>query len=105
MFDNLDLNKMQEMIGSLKDKVEAYESEVASKTYEAKAGGGMVSVKINGNCEIQDINFDDELLSDKQSLQILLISAVNDAINLANEEKKKGAAQAFGLGSFGGFGL
>ena len=102
MFDNLDLNKMQEMIGSLKDKVEAYESEVASKTYEAKAGGGMVSVKINGNCEIQDINFDDELLSDKQSLQILLISAVNDAINLANEEKKPIRVMDYSEGGFFG---
>ncbi len=101
MFENLDLNKMGEMISQMKEKVEAYEEEVASKSYEAKAGGGMVSVKINGNCEILDISIDDELLSDKQSLQILLISAVNDAINLANEEKKKGAAQAFGLGGLG----
>ena len=101
MFDNLDLSKMGEMISQMKEKVEAYEEEVANKSYEAKAGGGMVSVKINGNCEILDISIDDELLEDKQSLQILLISAVNDAINLANEEKKKGAAQAFGLGGLG----
>lgn len=101
MFDNLDLNKMGEMISQMKEKVEAYEEESANKSYEAKAGGGMVSVKINGNCEVLDISIDDELLEDKQSLQILLISAVNDAINLANEEKKKGAAQAFGLGGFG----
>lgn len=105
MFDNMDLSKMQDMIGKVKDKVEAYEEEIANKVFETKAGGGMISVKINGNAVIQDINIDDELLSDKQSLQILLISAVNDAIELANEEKKKGAAQAFGLGAFGGFGL
>ncbi|MDD7600597.1 MAG: YbaB/EbfC family nucleoid-associated protein [Campylobacter sp.] len=105
MFKNMDLSKMSEMISSVKEKVEAYESEVANKIYEAKAGGGMISVKINGNSEIQDIDIDDELLSDKQSLQILLISAINDAITLANEEKKKGAAQAFGLGGLGGFGL
>lgn len=101
MFDNLDLNKMGEMISQMKEKVEAYEEETANKSYEAKAGGGMVSVKINGNCEVLDISIDDELLEDKQSLQILLISAVNDAINLANEEKKKGAMQAFGLGGLG----
>ena len=101
MFDNLDLSKMGEMISSVKEKVEAYESEVANKVYETKAGGGMISVKINGNCEIQDITIDDELLSDKSSLQILLISAVNDAISLANEEKKKGVAGAFGLGGLG----
>ena len=49
MFENMDLSKMSEMISSVKEKVEAYESEVANKIYEAKAGGGMISVKINGN--------------------------------------------------------
>ena len=101
MFDNLDLSKMGEVLNSVKQKVEAFESEAASKTYTTKAGGGLVSVTIDGNAQIQDISIDDELLSDKQSLQILLISAGNEAYALANEEKKKQAAQAFGLGGLG----
>ena len=31
MFENMDLSKMSEMISSVKEKVEAYESEVANK--------------------------------------------------------------------------
>ena len=97
MFENIDLSKMGEMLNSVKQKVEEFEVEAAKQSYTTKAGGGLISVTIDGNAQIQDISIDDELLSDKQSLQILLISAVNEAYELVKEEKKKQAAQAFGI--------
>lgn len=97
MFENIDLSKMGEMLNSVKQKVEEFEVEAAKQSYTTKAGGGLISVTIDGNAQIQDISIDDELLSDKQSLQILLISAVNEAYELVKEEKKKQAAKAFGF--------
>lgn len=94
----MDFSKLGAMLQDVKEKAEQFESESAKKEFIAKSGGGMVSVKINGNAQILDINIDDELLSDKQSLQILLISAINDAINLAFDDKKKAAGAAFNLG-------
>ena len=82
MFDgidlkNLDLNKMlnqfQEMAQNAKD-------DNASRVFTSKAGGGMVEISINGNSEVIDLKIDDSLLEDKESLQILLISAMNDVI-------------------------
>ncbi len=101
MFEDIDFSKMGEMLESVKEKAKQLEDETASKEFEVKAGGGLISVKINGNAEIIDINIDDELLEDKQSMQILLISAINDAIKISFEEKKKAASAALGLGGFG----
>ena len=49
-----------------------------------------------------DIKIDDSLLEDKDSLQILLISCMNDVIKQSDENKKMMAMNMMGgLGSFG----
>lgn len=104
MFDgidlkNLDLNKMlnqfQEMAQNAKD-------DNASRVFTSKAGGGMVEISINGNSEVIDLKIDDSLLEDKDSLQILLISAMNDVIKQSDENKKMMAMNL--MGGFGSFG-
>ena len=59
-------------------------------------------IDAHDDLKLVDICIDDSLLEDKDSLQILLISAINDAIKLANDEKQNAAASLFG--GFGGFG-
>ena len=104
MFDgidlkNLDLNKMlnqfQEMAQNAKD-------DNASRVFTSKAGGGMVEISINENSEVIDLKIDDSLLEDKDSLQILLISAMNDVIKQSDENKKMMAMNL--MGGFGSFG-
>ena len=89
MFGNMDLNEMmknlQEQMGSSKDKI-----------FTAKSGGGMIEASVNGEFEVVDLNIDDSLLEDKESLQILLMSAVNDAIKMAVDDKKSQALNLFG---------
>jgi len=89
MLGNLDLN------GMLQQLQEGMKSQ-SDKTYTASSGGGMVEVVVNGEFEIIDMNIDDSLLEDKSSLQILLMSAVNDAIKMAVEDKKAQAMNMFG---------
>ena len=105
MFENIDFSKMGEMLESVKEKARQIEEESARAEFEVKAGGGLVKVKVNGALEVVDIEIDDELLEDKQSMQILLMAAINDAMKLAAEEKKKAAANALGLGGLGGLKL
>lgn len=102
MFKDFDLSKMTQMLSQAQQKANEFEESLAIKEFESKSGGGLISVKINGKSEILDICIDDSLLEDKDSLQILLISAINDAIKLANDEKQNAAASLFG--GFGGFG-
>ncbi|ARR01367.1 MULTISPECIES: YbaB/EbfC family nucleoid-associated protein [Campylobacter] len=102
MFKDFDFSKMTQMLSQAQQKADEFQAQLAQKEFCSKSGGGLISVKINGKSEILDISIDDSLLEDKDSLQILLISAINDAINLANEEKQKAASSL--LGGFGAFG-
>ena len=49
---------------------------------EATAGGGMVSVKMNGNNQLLSIQVDPEVFAggDKEMLQDLIVAAVNEGI-------------------------
>ena len=105
MLDGFDFSKMGEMVADLQKKAKEIEEANANKEYSVKSGGGLVSIKINGNGEVMDLNIDDSLLEDKESLQILLISAMNDAVKLIENEKKQMAAGMLGLGNLGNFDL
>ncbi len=89
MFGNIDLN---EMMKKLQESME----EQNNKTYTAKSGGGLVEATVNGQFELVDLKIDDSLLEDKESLQILIMSAVNDAIKMAVDDKKAQAMNMFG---------
>ncbi len=94
MFEGLDMSKMGQMMEELQSKAKELEEKSKSITLTAKAGGGMIEVSANGMGEIIDITIDDSLLEDKESLQILLISAVNDVNKMVEDNKK---SQAMGM--------
>jgi DNA-binding YbaB/EbfC family protein len=102
MFEGLDLGKMNEMMQQMQEKAKELEEKAKSVELTAKAGGGMVEIRANGSGEIIDLNIDDSLLEDKDSLQILLISAINDVNKMVEDNKK---SQAMGmLGGLNPFG-
>ncbi|WP_419764037.1 MAG: YbaB/EbfC family nucleoid-associated protein [Arcobacter sp.] len=98
MFDGIDLSKinLNEMMGQFQDMANKAKEDNAAKVFTSKAGGGMISLSINGNSEVIDLQIDDSLLDDKDSLQILLISAMNDVIKQSDENKKMMAMNMMG---------
>ena len=103
MFEGLDMSKMVEMMNQLQTKAKEMEEQAKNITMTAKAGGGMVAVTANGANEIIDITIDDSLLDDKSSMQILLISAINDVLKMVEDNKK---SQAMGMmGGMNPFGM
>ncbi|WP_263833963.1 YbaB/EbfC family nucleoid-associated protein [Sulfurospirillum oryzae] len=102
MFENFDLSKMGAMLEVAQKQAQKMQEDANSKQFTAKSGGGMVSVSMNGNGEVVDITLDDSLLNDKESLQILLISAMNDVSKMVEDNKKLATTQM--LSSIGGFG-
>lgn len=95
MFKDFDFSKMQEMLQDVQNKAKEFENELANKEFVAKSGAGMVEVKVNGKFQVIDIKIDDELLKDKSSMQILLISALNEALESASSSTKNVAADMF----------
>jgi DNA-binding YbaB/EbfC family protein len=72
--------KLQERMAQLQD-------ELALKTVEASAGGGMVSVLVNGRHELVSLKIEKEVVNpeDLDMLQDLIIAAVNEGIRKAQE--------------------
>ncbi len=103
MFEGLDMSKMGQMMEELQSKAKAMEEQSKLITMTAKAGGGMIEVTANGAGEVIDINIDNSILDDKESLQILLISAINDVFKMVEDNKK---SQAMGMmGGMNPFGM
>ncbi|CAM4106480.1 YbaB/EbfC family nucleoid-associated protein [Campylobacter armoricus] len=99
MFENMDFSKMGELLTKAQEKANELEQEALKKEFSAKSGGGLVKVSANGKGEIIDINIDDSLLEDKESMQILLIAAINDVLKMVEQNKKSMASNLFsGMG-------
>lgn len=83
-----DIKNLSQMLGGMQEQIQEMEQKSKDTILTAKSGGGLLSVSINGAGEVVDILIDDSLLEDKESLQILLISALNDAYKNVEENRK-----------------
>ena len=74
-----------------KQMQEQMQKRMAEMRVEASAGGGMVTVVINGTKQIQSIRIDPEVVSgdDVEMLQDLIVAALNDAYRKADDEMQK----------------
>lgn len=94
MFEGLDLGNMGKMMEQMQEKAKEIQEQAKNVQLTAKAGGGLIEITANGAGEIIDLTIDDSLLDDKESLQILLISAMNDITKMVEDNKK---SQAMGM--------
>ena len=94
MFENL--GDMGKLLEGMQEQAQKMESELEAKEFTVKTGGGMVAVTISGKGEVIDLEIDDSLLEDKESLQILLIAAINDANKMVEDNKKNSAMGMLG---------
>src|SRR4029077_16171266 len=62
--------------------------QVNSVTVEASAGGGMVTVKMNGQKQVLDVRIEPEVFASKdvEMLQDLVRAAVNEAVRRVDDE-------------------
>lgn len=79
---------IQQMMKQAQQMQERLQKQMAELRVEASAGGGMVTVVINGAKQLQSITIDPEVVSreDVGMLQDLIVAAVNDAQRKADEE-------------------
>ena len=78
---------IQEMMKQAQQMQERLQKEMTALTVEGNAGGGMVTVRINGAKQVQSITIDPEVVSkeDVGMLQDLIVAAINDAQRKADE--------------------
>ena len=89
------LGSIMKQAQKIQAQIAKVQEELAQKTVEASAGGGMITVVANGKQEIVSIRIEPEVIdaSDREMLQDLVVAAVNEALRksqeMVSEEMKK----------------
>jgi DNA-binding YbaB/EbfC family protein len=78
---------IQNMMKQAQQMQERLQREMAELKVEGNAGGGMVTVIVNGAKQIHSLKIDPEVVSkdDVEMLQDLIVAAINDAHRKADE--------------------
>ena len=84
----MEVNALQQMLTRFRQLQENLQQQVEAVHVEASAGGGMVTVKMNGQKQLTDVRIDPEVFAgkDQEMLQDLLRAAVNEASRRVDEE-------------------
>ena len=91
---------MQAMMRQAQQMQERLQEEIAQIRVEATAGGGMVSVKMDGHKNVLGVKIDPEVAGDVEMLQDMVLAACNEAVKKVDEETKQKMS-----GMLGGMGL
>ena len=97
----LDMKQLMKQAQTMQAEMERRQKELAEQQFTATAGGGMVTVTVNGKHEVTALKIDPSIITqdDPEMLQDLVIAAVNEGVRQASE-----AAQTQMQGMLGGMG-
>jgi DNA-binding YbaB/EbfC family protein len=91
---------MQAMMKQAQQMQQKLQEEIAQIRVEATAGGGMVSVKMDGQKNVLGVKIDPEVAGDVEMLQDMVMAAFNEAVKKVEQE-----SQSKMSGMLGGLGL
>lgn len=84
------LGNIMQQAQKMQEDVKKAQEELASMQIQGESGGGLVTVIMTGKREVRKISIDDSLLGDdKDMLEDLVASAVNDAVHKVSKMKKE----------------
>ena len=95
----MNINKLMKQAQQMQEKLQR---ELGQLEIEATAGGGMVTVRMNGHKQLLAVTIDKEVLdpNDPEMLQDLIVAAVNEGsrqVEEAMQQKMGGLAGGMGL--------
>jgi len=91
---------MQAMMQQAQKMQQKMQEEVALIRVEASAGGGMVTVGMDGQKNVTSVKIDPEVAGDVEMLQDLVMAACNEAVKKVDAETQQKMS-----GMLGGLGL
>jgi DNA-binding YbaB/EbfC family protein len=94
----LNPRQLQEMMSAAKQKYEELQRKLASTIVEGSAGGGSVTIKMNGQKQVLNVTIDPEVIKsgDVEMLQDLVTAAVNAAVRKVDEELQSSMGSMLG---------
>ena len=92
------LGNMMKQIQQMQAQMEKVQAELEAMEVEGTSGGGMVKCKVNGKQDLLEIQIDPEVVDpeDVEMLQDLIVAAVNQAKQKANEIQQEQMSQITG---------
>ena len=83
------------------------QQELEAQTYEASAGGGVVTATVSGKKELLSVVIQPEAVDpeDVEMLQDMIVAAVNEALRKAEASLNENMSKLTGGLNLGGFGL
>lgn len=99
----MDMKKLMKQAQKMQAEAQAAQEELKNMIFEGSAGGGIVSVVVNGECVLQSIKIDPEGvdLSEIDLLEDTIMAAYNEAFKKASDTAAD-RFSAMGGGNFGG---
>src|SRR5574337_2091513 len=84
----MEVGALQQMLSRLRQVQEDLQKQVNAVAVEASAGGGMVTVRMNGQKQVLEVRIEREVFAskDQEMLQDLVRSAVNEAARRVDDE-------------------
>jgi DNA-binding YbaB/EbfC family protein len=98
---SFDMNKLMKQAAEMQKQIEEAQAAAKNEVVEGTAGGGMVTVRATGEGRLLDISIAAEAIDpdDKEGLEDLVLAAVNNALeNAENAMKSKMGGLMGGLG-------
>lgn len=95
----MEVKALQQMLAQFRQAQEKLEKQIDEISVEASAGGGMVTVKMNGQKRLTDVRIEPEIFKgkDQEMLQELFLAAVNEANRRVDEELSKQVKDVVGM--------
>ena len=92
------MSEMLKKAQKMQEEMAATQASLAEKEYEVSAGGGAVTVKINGKREILSLTIDPAVVDpdDVEMLSDILIAAINEAIKKVDSVSEEEMAKISG---------
>ena len=95
-FGGMNINQLMKEAKKMQADMEKSQAELATKEFEATAGGGAITVKVSGEKAIKEIKIKKDVVDpdDVEMLEDLILTCVNEAL------RKVDSAQSQELGKF-----
>ena len=92
--------QLMQQAQKMQEQIKKAQEELGQLEVTGQAGGGLVTVIMNGRHEVRRVSIDPDVANDREMIEDLVAAAVNDAINKVQEtsqEKMSGLTSGLNL--------
>ena len=90
------LGNLMKQAQQMQEAQKKMQEELAAKEITGTAGGGLVSIVMNGRHDVKRVNIDDSVMDDKEMLEDLIAAAVNDAVRTIEKQSQEALSGMLG---------